>query len=218
MVDTHQHPRHGCFWGRSTRPVVLLAALGVATLVSGSTSDDIERQAVTSTQSPRHESKNTATVSGRTFGDVTPAGTHDQRLSALNDVRQLAAAVSGSTEEQSSATGGTLFSMKKIRTYEGQRLDASSMRQEVLAAPEEEQMCERWAVLTSIFEPTEAVRQLASPTNDWCVVVVGDKSGKSFFLSKTALTYTVTLTSPVKLHSSFSRHKQQQYTAPMQSL
>lgn len=181
MVDTHQHPRHGCFWGRSTRLVVLIAALGVTTLVSGSTSDGIERQAETSNQSPRHESKNTpTTVSGGTFGDVTAAGTHDQRLSALNDVRQLAATVSGSTEEQSSATGGTLFSMNKIRTYEGQRLDASSMQQEVLAAPEEEQMCERWAVLTSIFEPTEAVRQLASPTNDWCVVVVGDKNGKSF--------------------------------------
>lgn len=38
-------------------------------------------------------------------------------------------------------------------------------------------MCERWAVLTSIFEPTDTVRQLAA-AEGWCVVVVGDTSGE----------------------------------------
>lgn len=170
---------------------MLLAAL-VATMVPGSTSADVARQTATGTRSPGHEGDETTTVvaSGRILSDdvtVVP-GSRNQRLSALNDLRQLAATVS--TEgPQSSATGGSLFSMEKIRTYDGQRLDASSMQQqEVLAAPAEDKMCERWAVLTSIFEPTDAVRQLASSSNDWCVVVVGDKSGKRRSLSKAAIT------------------------------
>ncbi|CAN0462234.1 unnamed protein product [Hapterophycus canaliculatus] len=39
-------------------------------------------------------------------------------------------------------------------------------------------MCKQWAVLTSIFDPTDTVRQLAA-ADGWCVVVVGDKQGGS---------------------------------------
>lgn len=43
-------------------------------------------------------------------------------------------------------------------------------------APLDSEKCERWAVLTSIFEPTDTVRQLGA-AEDWCVVVVGDQNG-----------------------------------------
>ncbi|CAN0462094.1 unnamed protein product, partial [Laminaria digitata] len=66
--------------------------------------------------------------------------------------------------------------MKKVRAYQGQRLD--SQQREHYPPPEESMMCERWAVVTSIFDPTETVRQLAAASN-WCVVVVGDKNGET---------------------------------------
>ena len=39
--------------------------------------------------------------------------------------------------------------------------------------------CDKWAVVTTVFEPpTEAVRRLMY-RNDWCVVVAGDKGKPS---------------------------------------
>ncbi|CAN0583099.1 unnamed protein product, partial [Laminaria digitata] len=80
-------------------------------------------------------------------------------------------------DQASSATGGKVFKMKKVRAYKGKRLDFSQ-RREHYPRPEESEMCERWAVVTSIFDPTETVRQLAA-ASDWCVVVVGDKNGET---------------------------------------
>lgn len=80
------------------------------------------------------------------------------------------------THFRSSATGGSVFSMEKIRTYDGPRLD-HNLPQSTFPPPGESDMCERWAVLTSIFEPTDTVKQLAD-AEDWCVVVVGDKNGE----------------------------------------
>ena len=48
---------------------------------------------------------------------------------------------------------------------------------ELFEPPPDSEMCDRWAVLTSIFEPTDTVRQLAA-ADGWCVVVVGDTSGE----------------------------------------
>ena len=89
--------------------------------------------------------------------------------------RQLAVVEVGA-ESASSATGGKVFKMTHIRTYQGQRLD-SSQRPETFPPPDDSEMCERWAVITSIFEPTDAVRELAA-TEGWCVVVVGDENGE----------------------------------------
>lgn len=94
-----------------------------------------------------------------------------------DSVARKLAAVEVNGEGESSATGGTLFAMRKIRTYKGRRLPPDRP-EEMFEPPEESKMCERWAVLTSIFDPSDAVRQLAS-VGDWCVVVVGDKNGES---------------------------------------
>ncbi|CAM9486179.1 unnamed protein product [Ectocarpus sp. 8 AP-2014] len=77
---------------------------------------------------------------------------------------------------ESSATGGKVFAMEQIRAFEGPRVDFDAA--EILPGPPpaDEEMCEKWAVLTSIFEPTETVKQLAE-LSGWCVVVVGDKNG-----------------------------------------
>lgn len=43
--------------------------------------------------------------------------------------------------------------------------------------PPQADVCERWAVLASIVEPSHTVDQLAA-MNEWCVVVVGDHNGE----------------------------------------
>ena len=80
---------------------------------------------------------------------------------------------------ESSATGGHVFTMQSIREYTGERLDHRSTP-DLFVAPDESSMCERWAVLTSIFDPTETVRQLGE-MEEWCVVVVGDKNGERWY-------------------------------------
>lgn len=95
------------------------------------------------------------------------------RDSQSRDLASIEGVVGGT---ESSATGGHVFAMKKIRTYEGPRLSVNSHPS---AFPRPEKLCEKWAVLTSIFEPTETVRQLGS-MSDWCVVVVGDKKGEPY--------------------------------------
>lgn len=77
----------------------------------------------------------------------------------------------------SDATAGHVFSMEKVRTYVGPRLDPSVQQSSSFPPPDKGKMCDQWAVLTSIFEPTETVRQLGAMA-DWCVVVVGDKNGE----------------------------------------
>lgn len=72
-----------------------------------------------------------------------------------------------------------MFAMEQIRAFEGPRVDFDAA--EILPGPPpaDEEMCEKWAVLTSIFEPTETVKQLAE-LSGWCVVVIGDKNGGYF--------------------------------------
>ena len=78
---------------------------------------------------------------------------------------------------ESDATGGKLFTMNAVRAYEGKMIDFDTVENPPLPQLDGARICERWAVLTSIFEPTEAVHQLAE-LGDWCVVVVGDKKGE----------------------------------------
>ncbi|CAM9705879.1 unnamed protein product [Ectocarpus sp. 4 AP-2014] len=77
--------------------------------------------------------------------------------------------------------GGIMFSMEKVRTYAGPRMEirttpSSAEPSSVFPPPAAEETCDRWAVLASAHEPTDAVKQLAE-LGEWCVVVVGDKDG-----------------------------------------
>mmetsp|Transcript_114697 Transcript_114697/g.208672 ORF Transcript_114697/g.208672 Transcript_114697/m.208672 type:complete len:515 (+) Transcript_114697:72-1616(+) len=83
-----------------------------------------------------------------------------------------------SNKAMSSATSGKLFKMKKVRSYTGPvpdlDLDARAGTPRYL----QEVPCQsaKWAVSTSIFGPSEAIKQL-SKKEGWCTVVVGDKKG-----------------------------------------
>lgn len=95
------------------------------------------------------------------------------------------------------AVSGDVFSGDKTRQYEG-KLEFADWKPSAVpaaAAPAAgNQTCEKWAVLTTIFEPSEAALQVAA-LHDWCFVVVADlqspaeyptgsnESGKVVYLS-----------------------------------
>lgn len=86
----------------------------------------------------------------------------------------------------SSSTRGTVFDMEPIRAYKGPRIDFDTAVASPFPRPADKDICERWAVLASIFEPTKTVNQLAE-LSGWCVVVVGDRNGKYIFGVKSCL-------------------------------
>ncbi|CAM9929257.1 unnamed protein product, partial [Ectocarpus sp. 4 AP-2014] len=76
-----------------------------------------------------------------------------------------------------------MFSMEKVRTYAGPRMKIRTTPpgaepSSVFPPSAAEETCDRWAVLASADEPTDAVKQLAE-RDKWCVVIVGDKDGES---------------------------------------
>ena len=90
---------------------------------------------------------------------------------------------SSSSSSINSATG-RLFKGEKIRTFDGERRFAagrsagsSSIRsganQKKTDDDHEHIHCTKWNVVTTIFEPSEAVRR-ASKVEDWCTVIVAD--------------------------------------------
>lgn len=110
--------------------------------------------------------------------------------------------------EVKGAHGGQVFmAAAKRRTYHGPRPfssngSTSAISYKLYPRSSEELMCKKWAVVTTMFEPTVLVKQLAGMKN-WCVVVVGDKKVRKYetifwppFLSLVA---TLTMTSMMRL-------------------
>lgn len=88
-------------------------------------------------------------------------------------------AVRPSSSGGGSATSGRLFSGDKIRSYSKRHFGASdeiSREPTVFQVPTEEVKCARWSVVTTIFEPSSAVKKQAK-IDGWCLVVVGDRKG-----------------------------------------
>lgn len=85
------------------------------------------------------------------------------------------------------ATSGKLFSGSKVASYDMTKLrfasfgDRDHLRSSV-RSPRSESFeahplkCSHWSVVTTIFEPSEAVKRQAH-LKDWCLVVVGDRKG-----------------------------------------
>ena len=82
--------------------------------------------------------------------------------------------------EVKEAHGGEIFVAVKRRAYDGPRPfsgkgSTSDVSYKLYPRGAEQLVCRQWAVLTTIFGPTEPVKQLIG-MKDWCVVVVGDKN------------------------------------------
>lgn len=103
-------------------------------------------------------------------------------MAKASQLRSLNPAISGTILDsvsdglKPSATAGTLFSMDPIRTYEDLATNFDTVASR-FAQPADDEMCDRWAVVNSISEPSETVEQLAK-LHEWCVVVVGGESGE----------------------------------------
>jgi len=87
------------------------------------------------------------------------------------------------TESDGSATSGKLFSGSKVVEFQNERFfrNLKDLESEYKKYGNEIKTpgslnCENWGVVTTIFEPSDAVKkQVLIP--DWCLVVVGDRKG-----------------------------------------
>lgn len=73
------------------------------------------------------------------------------------------------------SSGDDAFPKRKIRAYDGPRLNGSNAPSALTRLDGE--YCERWAVYVATVESTERVKQLGT-MDEWCVVVVMDKTGE----------------------------------------
>ena len=85
----------------------------------------------------------------------------------------------------SPSSGGRLFRAERSRAYTGvQRFvqfdEAALAKHKSVAHVNKRLHCPRWAVTTTIFEPSTTIRQVDS-LDDWCLVVVGDKKTPSTY-------------------------------------
>ncbi|XP_013407832.1 probable glycosyltransferase STELLO2 [Lingula anatina] len=103
-----------------------------------------------------------------------PLNVSCQGTTAINVAGGL---VSGGTADFG-ATSGRRFQMKRVRDFEKDKRvgyrppsTCTDYHKKPPATP-----CKKWVVITTIFEPSELVKQLSEITS-WCVVVVADKKG-----------------------------------------
>jgi hypothetical protein len=77
-----------------------------------------------------------------------------------------------------SGVSGQRFSGNVIREIDKSQLSFAGTRRSDLKAMKDNVHCERWIVVTSIFQPSPATRMLGKLTRQgWCFVVVADKNG-----------------------------------------
>eukprot|EP00624_Nannochloropsis_granulata_P000239 evm.model.NODE_10891_length_5524_cov_45.153873.2 len=81
---------------------------------------------------------------------------------------------------------GQVFRAQKVYSFMGLSLFCDGCKREDRASnaqkkqpsdtPDKGEICDKWVVMMTIFEPTVLSYQLANLT-DWCVVIVGDRKG-----------------------------------------
>lgn len=87
------------------------------------------------------------------------------------------------------AVTGKLFEMDKKRSYGGKRLKDMPV-QSLYVNSKKEMLCDYWAVITSVNDPTVVVKQLAETSEKLCLVVVADKkSPTKYEVSRNHLVY-----------------------------
>lgn len=88
------------------------------------------------------------------------------------------------TNGAASATSGAVFKGERLRSYSGTVYHFSKRPERLLNTVgsahglTEKSSCDKWAVVTTIFEPSEAVKRMVQlSSSGWCTVVVGDRKG-----------------------------------------
>lgn len=75
------------------------------------------------------------------------------------------------------ASQGKIWKPTRWRTFSGSRLADLSHARSTLSKSDISLRCDRWAVVTTIFSPTQLLDQLRA-LPEWCLVVVGDYKTK----------------------------------------
>jgi len=106
---------------------------------------------------------------------LSSASAHLQLVVFLTCVVPLLAGV-----KDISGVSGKRFSGDVIRDVPKEQLSFVGTRRSDLKALKDATRCERWIVVTSVFQPSPATRKLGKMTRQgWCYVVVADKNGPS---------------------------------------
>lgn len=91
---------------------------------------------------------------------------------------------------QNTATSGSLFTGAVIREFPEAKIVFHSQRAprtEKIVTSKQYEECEKWAVVTTIFSPSEAVMAQANLQQGWCTVVVADKKTPLDFMETSLL-------------------------------
>lgn len=99
---------------------------------------------------------------------------------------------------QGSVVSGAVFQGRPFRLYTGKRVFTQGWEKRIGRSPIKAEKnllgvlpkgirlssnitCTKWSVVTTIFEPSEAIQDAANFGHDWCIVIVGDyKTPKDF--------------------------------------
>ena len=110
------------------------------------------------------------------------------KLFRHNDVRTFSKA-GGNSFGEAPPLSGAVFLGKKIRRYNGptvfsnKEMVSKFIKEYSGTKKGSGKYCKQWAVVTTIFEPSKALKLMAD-VPDWCLVIVGDKKSPSDFMAK----------------------------------
>ena len=142
----------------------------------------------------QHSFRNTFINSNANLGEFEPQGTEQSMLDeGISDLipagNSIKSDIESLLDKQNLVTSGKIFKGEKIREYPKNEIKFKGLTAGVLSENDKSILnefqkqnkygCEKWGVVTTIFEPpSEAVTRFMY-RNDWCVVVVGDKGKPS---------------------------------------
>jgi len=120
-------------------------------------------------------------------------------IPAWSSLKRSTAAVVEPGYSQGGVVSGAIFQGKPYREFSGKRvftkgwerrvgkvaLNWEKISSKLLRKGEKAstKTCTKWSVVTTIFEPSEAIQDAANFGDDWCIVVVGDKKTPQNFLT-----------------------------------
>ncbi len=101
---------------------------------------------------------------------------------------------------QGGVVSGAIFQGKPFRKFSGKRIFTKGWEKRVGTKPLDwekisskllrkkgvkasTKSCTKWSVVTTIFEPSEAIHDAATMGDDWCIVIVGDNKTPANFLT-----------------------------------
>jgi hypothetical protein len=99
--------------------------------------------------------------------------------------------------KQTGANSGAVFIGSPYRSYSGrkvftnggstvqqQRVRRGTLFQKLSGHHDRETTCNKWSVVTTIFDPSDAIVRAAQLGSDWCLVIVGDNKTPTDYMER----------------------------------